>query len=387
MHYDYDLIIVGAGPAGSTMALFAARAGLRTLLLDKHTFPRDKICGDVIPPDVIPIIEELGLTSSLLARSPCCLKEWRVYADGDVLSWSGSEDTIVMPRRRFDAVLFEAAREVVDTLEGARVTSVLTDDGRATGVTGVYAGGQSFQFSGRVIAGADGYASIVARSMGVYRYLRDHMAVATRVYYRGVKQTTPGIEMYYDRRHWPDYFWIFPVGQDIVNVGYGRFLFHAESLSVRARHKALEQSPQLAARFAEAEALTPMKGWQLPLASTRRPIHGNGFVLLGDAAGLIDPFQGHGIDHAMRSGQLAAEAVAQACATGDVSAQGLASYAHAIDEIMGEYMAKRMKMRQYLPPNPWEQLFLKISLLSRFDRVLFSSQGVIRKQSEVEAMP
>ena len=264
MRYDYDLIIVGAGPAGSTMALFAARAGLQTLLLDKHTFPRDKICGDVIPARARPIIKELGLTSALSAHAHFQSEEWRIYADDEVLGLSAHPVTI--PRRKFDAILFEAAREVVDTLEGARVTSVLTDDGRATGVTGVYAGGQSFQFSGRVIAGADGYASIVARSMGVYRYLRDHMAVATRVYYRGVKQTTPGIEMYYDRRHWPDYFWIFPVGQDIVNVGYGSLLFQPGSTSIRTRHEALEQTPLLAARLAGAEVLTPLKGWQLPWA-------------------------------------------------------------------------------------------------------------------------
>lgn len=332
----YDAIIVGAGPAGSTCALYAARAGLNVLLLDKSRFPRDKICGDAISGKSVNYLEELGLIDQL-QQSP------QVAVDGIIFSAPNGKQVRVpfIPRENeavppgfvcrrliFDEILFQQAKKSVATIEAFKVTGLLKKNDQVCGISGVDETGRDKSFQAKVVIGADGYNSVISRLLGIYEHESRHWVVATRAYYRGVAQMMNAIEIHFVKDVLPGYFWIFPLDNGKVNVGIG--MLHRElrnrSISLRQAHLAAVNSPYFRERFENAELLGNISGWNLPVGSKKRRVCGDGYLLLGDAAGLIDPFSGEGIGNAMCSGKIAAGVLAEVCKGVDYSAQNLRRY-------------------------------------------------------------
>lgn len=407
--YDYDLIIVGAGPAGSIMALSAARHGLEVLLIDKAVFPRDKICGDAIPMDARPLLEAYGLSDAVRDVPHELVSRLSVVGADQCLNVATPPAGMLMcPRVHFDNVLFQAAKSVVDTCEGARVTGLLTravaagertvtaqrsGDGherrserQISGVELATRTGQRRRYASKIVAGADGCHSFVARSAGVYRRTSAHRGVATRGYYRGVSLGARNFEIHYFEDARPGYFWIFPVGCDadgspLVNVGVGMFAdARPLGLSVRDLHVRLLRSPRLRTQFTQAEQIGAIKGWHLPLASRRRPMHGHGFILAGDAAGLIDPLWGHGIDSAMISGDIAGEILAQVCRGDNYRAEVLQVYADAVWERLGAEFTRGHHARTACfedQISPSERDAPDDSRLARLNLHYFGGQGVL----------
>jgi len=381
MPYDYDLIIVGGGPAGATMALSAARQRLRVLLVDKATFPRDKVCGDAIPPRCRPVLDEYGLTAAVERVPHVRVTGERVFTAGENLRVGfGEHPQVICPRIHFDNVLFQAAKAQVDTREGCTVLDLLREDGQVCGIRAQMHRRAPLEITAKVVAGADGFNSIVKRRAGLYRYRRPHWAVATRAYYSGVPVSSTEFEVHYFDELWPGYLWIFPVGDGRVNVGVGLFptdrtQAHA---SLRDLHLTLVHHPSLGGRFARAKMEGRLRGWNLPLASTRRPLHGDGFILAGDAAGLVDPLWGHGIDNAMISGRMAGNMLAQVCRGDDFSAAALQPYADAVWEELGPYFkfARRFREQWQNPPARW-QAMSRLELLNKF---YFRNRGVVRRR-------
>ncbi len=381
MRYDYDLIIVGGGPAGATMALSAARQNLRVLLVDKATFPRDKICGDAIPPRCRPILDEYNLTAAVARVSHARVTGERVFAAGESLHVGfGDEAQIICPRLHFDNVLFQAAKTQVDTREGCIVSDLLREDGRVCGIRAQMRRGAPLDITAKVVAGADGFNSIVKRRMGLYHYQRPHWAVATRAYYRDVPVSSAEFEIHYFDELWPGYLWIFPVGDGRVNVGVGLFPTDRTQarISLRDLHLTLIHHPSLNGRFARAKMEGGLRGWNLPLASIRRPLHGDGFILAGDAAGLVDPLWGHGIDNAMISGQIAGKVLAQVCRGDDFSAAALQPYADAVWQELGPYFkfARRFREQWQNPPARWQSMS-RLELLNKF---YFRNRGELHRR-------
>ncbi|RMG68573.1 MAG: NAD(P)/FAD-dependent oxidoreductase [Calditrichaeota bacterium] len=336
MQTDYDVVIVGAGPAGSTTALYATQAGLNVLLVDKKQFPRDKICGDAISGKSITYLKELGLldcveraphrkVNSVLFSAPNG-KSVKIYFKPS--PENGNLHGYICRRLIFDNILFQAAQEKVDTVEGFTVTDVLRESGRVLGIVGRETGGASQEIRARIVVGADGFSSIISRKLGIYDMDPDHWIVATRAYYRGVSVDPEAIELNYIEDILPGYFWIFPADDGMVNVGLGMVHSRLKKKGIRLRYAHLEavKAPHFRERFEQAEQIGDIAGWNLPVGSKRRVISGDGFVLVGDAAGLIDPFTGEGIGNAMCSARIAARVIAEALSDGDVSAARLATY-------------------------------------------------------------
>lgn len=377
MTYDYDLIIVGGGPAGATMALSAARQGLAVLLADKARFPRDKVCGDAIPPRCRPILDDYRLTEAL-RQAPHALVHGEVVQKGTEQLRVTFEDgpQLIARRLHFDNVLFQAAKAVVDTRQACRVTDVLRDNGQVYGIEATTGRGKPQRITAKIVAGADGFNSIVGRRLGLYRYNHRHWAVATRAYYRGVPVAANEFEIHYFDDIWPGYLWIFPVEAGWVNVGIGQYPSHrSERVSLRELHLRLIAHPSLGSRFAQAEQIGPLRGWNLPLASIRRPLHGNGFILAGDAAGLVDPLWGHGIDTAMISGQIAGEVLAPICRGSRYGAEQLQVYADAVWQTLGPLFSfsQRFRERWVSPPPRWQSL----SPLEALNKFYFRNHGTL----------
>jgi len=362
------------------MALSAAQQKLRVLLVDKATFPRDKVCGDAIPPRCHPILAEYGLTTAVERVPHAWVTGERVFATGEDLHVDfGDQPQFICPRIHFDNVLFQAAKAQVATREGCTVLDLLRDNGQVYGIRAQTSRGAPLEITAKVVAGADGFNSVVKRRAGLYRYRRPHWAVATRAYYSGVPVSSAEFEIHYFDELWPGYLWIFPVGDGRVNVGVGLFPTDRtqKHTSLRDLHLRLVHHPSLGRRFARAKMQGRLRGWNLPLASIRRPLHGDGFILTGDAAGLVDPLWGHGIDNAMISGQIAGKVLSRVCRGQDFSAAALQLYADAVWEALGPYFkfARRFRAQWENPPARWQQMS-RLELLNKF---YFRNRGVIRR--------
>lgn len=335
----YDVAVVGAGPGGSTAAAFLSRAGLKTLLLDKAKFPRDKSCGDAVCSKSVRILKELGLDAEV-RRKVFARSAGQVFVSlqGDALRLPfahlvpdplGSGGLVreptpayVIKREIFDDVLFQHASHLphVTALEEFSATGLLREGDAVRGVVGIDREGREQRFPARVVIGADGAMSKVAEGVGAYdfrRKRRDHWIAAFRIYYEGVRDLKE-MEIHFLDGLMPGYFWIFPVGGGIANVGAGMIesrLNGAGGKKVnlrKATYEVIANHDRFRQRFALArEVEGSFRGWQLPCGSERRRLAGDGWMLIGDAASLIDPFSGEGISNAMHSAQLAAEAAAE----------------------------------------------------------------------------
>jgi menaquinone-9 beta-reductase len=211
------------------------------------------------------------------------------------------------PRRNFDNLLFEHAKEFpnIHFEENCNAINIQIIDNKAIIQT------EKDTFESQIVLGADGAHSIVGRKLGEIKLDKHYHIAALRVYYENIKGLEDDlIELHYLKEIIPGYFWIFPLPNNRANVGLGMpsDLISKGNLNLKAKLAAiLENYPVLKERFKDAKALETVKGFGLPLGGKKNKISGERFLLLGDAASLIDPFTGEGIANAIRSGRVASE--------------------------------------------------------------------------------
>ena len=342
-----DICILGAGPGGATAALHLANAGHRCLLLDRAAFPRDKICGDALSGKVLMELKRIDeALPGRLAAAPIQVPSWGI----DFFAPNGRRLAIpfkpkfdkaadrpaghVAKRLDFDNFLVEEVRQRPE-IDFRENVDVARTERTAAG------GWQLFDKAGQLLAEcrlllvANGAQSAFARQVAGHALEPDHHCAGLRTYYRGVTGLSPDnfIELHFIKDFLPGYLWVFPLPNGQANVGVGMLskTVAARKINLRQRlDEILATHPALAPRFAQAERLGPVRGFGLPLGSKRRPLSGPGYLLLGDAGSLIDPFSGEGISHAMVSGRHAASWAAQAVAKGDCGPAFLKNYDQAV---------------------------------------------------------
>lgn len=310
-----DVAVVGAGPAGAATALYAAKAGLDVTLIDKRTFPRDKICGDAVARKSLSHLRELGVLERVQATTHQPVGRAVLSSPNgkevtiDLSSREEPEPHMVCRREIFDNAIVEAARTQCTVQEGVAVSDVVRSNGRVTGVTLQ----DGSEIRARVVVGADGFDSVVARRLGFYKHDSSRWFVATRGYYRGLDVPAGTVEVHFFEETLPGFLWFFPTGDGITNVGLG--LVHIDlkrrHAKLRDVHESVIASPRMKERFRHAERIGEVHGWNLPTPDTSRTLAGDGFLLVGDAAGLVDPFSGEGIGNAFDSAKVAAAVIAE----------------------------------------------------------------------------
>lgn len=344
----YDVIIVGAGPAGSTAALYAHRLGLNCILLDKAVFPRDKICGDALSGKSVRLMRELNLLEGVEKLEGSEINRITFgspsHSQFDVhLKGNKNNDFItkgyVVPRKIFDNFLFKKADELTETRQGFTVNDIIYENDNISGVKGTNIEGKEEILNAPVIMGCDGANSIIARKLGLYEMDMENTAVAIRCYYEGVEGLSNQIELHYVSEVKPGYFWLFPAGNGKANIGIGLSKNDAkkEDRTLRQIMDEIVQSDYFRSRFGNARPLEKPVGWNLPLGRIQRKNHGNGFMLLGDAAGLVDPFTGEGIGNAMVAAKYAMQVASKAKNHKDYSERSFSEYDQLLwDDIGGE---------------------------------------------------
>ena len=295
----WDVVVVGAGPAGSAAALGALSEdrSLRVLLLDRSTFPRDKSCGDGIAPHVLDALCAVGADDVVDGWTPIHQLE---LSHGDVrVEGRMAREVHVVPREVFDARLVERAVAAGAVLRQHRATSVTTDPPLVSG-----------ELRAEVVIGADGAHSLVREALLGRR--RESRALAIR----GYAPTTPALSgrqviRYGDRRQ-PSYAWAFDRGDGLANVGYGELLPGEDRGQQPSRQLLLEQLETLVPGAAATG--TGWRGHHLPLSSWRWDQPDGPVLLAGDAAGLVNPMTGEGIYYAVATGLAAGRTAARAVA-------------------------------------------------------------------------
>jgi len=330
----HDVVIVGAGPGGSAAAYYLARQGLDVLLLDKSDFPRDKTCGDGLTPRALYVLEDMGVLEEVAGFA------WRINglelhaARGEVMRAPIPEKDgypnhlLIAPRLRLDDTIRRRALAAGASFHGSvRVTGVERENGHVV-VRGIQ-GGKSRAYPGRVVILAVGANLRLLQRLGLLKRT-PRMILAARAYYEGMNGLTDRVQAHFENVPLPGYGWVFPLSETSANVGVGfwqsRVPWRKLPASGGVAMNDFLCNGKLRAMMNGAEAVGPVKGFPLRIDFASAPTYSDGVLLVGEAAGLVSPLTGEGIDFALESGKMAAEFLLGAFQRGDLSTRVLAGY-------------------------------------------------------------
>ncbi|GLX96235.1 geranylgeranyl reductase family protein [Herbidospora sp. NBRC 101105] len=345
---DADVIVVGAGPAGSTTAFYLAQSGLSVLLLEKTTFPREKVCGDGLTPRAVKELLAMGVN----VDAPGWIRNKGLRVVGGGLSFeldwpelsSFPDFGLVRTRKDFDVILADhAVSKGVTLLQGVNVTAPVIDE-RSGHVVGVKtASGDVYR--SRLVIAADGNSTRISLAMGLHKREDRPIGVAVRTYYKSPRHTDDYLETWLElwdgERLLPGYGWVFGVGDGTSNVGLGLLNTSEAFKKIDYRDLLRRWTKNMPAEwgFVEENMVGPIRGAALPMAFNRQPHYTRGLVLVGDAGGMINPFNGEGIAYAMETGRIAADAVVTALAQPTPAARErvLRAYPRILKDAYGGY--------------------------------------------------
>jgi len=305
----YDVAIVGAGPAGSTAAYFLATGGLRVALLDKFDFPRDKTCGDGLTPRALGVLDAMGVLPQVEQGAyPCVALTVR---NSDEVTYrielSGPEDPprriLIVPRLRLDDILLQhAVKAGAHFIPNAKVENLAQENGHV----GLWMeGGRSMDSALAIIA--TGANTALLRKVGLLTHTPPSN-LAARAYFENVEGLNDTIVLFFDGVERPGYGWVFPTANGAANIGCGVFFDSHTPQPTHLRHL-IQSHPYLQRILRNARQVGPIKGHPLRTDFSRSLTGRDRILVTGEAIGLVNPITGEGIDYALESAQLAAEAI------------------------------------------------------------------------------
>lgn len=359
---DWDVIVVGAGPAGATTAVALTQKGYDVLLLDRAEFPRDKTCGDAVPAGAIEALWRLGAKEKVaqaVARGEFYPVEGMVLASprgyelrAPFASGARGSDSYVAPRIYFDALIQQHAIDCGAAFRVMQVKEPILENGRVVGVR-ARGNGRDEELFAKMVVGADGVTSAIARALRPKenQHIDHHRAIALRAYIDDIEEIPRMVEFYLYKDILPGYAWIFPLGNNRANIGLGMRLDHFRNEKRMKLEEMLAEfleMPMIKPRLKNGGQLHDVATWQLNFGSQKHLQHTfDGALLVGDAAGFINPLTGGGIHNSIISAELAALTIDEALRRGDVSRASLLIYEQRCHEAMWDSMKTSYRYQRW----------------------------------------
>jgi geranylgeranyl reductase family protein len=342
-----DVLVIGGGPAGASAAYWLAKYGHEVTIVERKSFPREKTCGDGLTPRAVHQLNEMGLGDQLAQFHK--YNGLRATGMGRQLELQWPSHPVypqygyVVRRRELDTMVARNAVAAGATLlEGHEALQPIVDRGFVRGAIVQPPEGEPIEIRARYVVVADGANSRFGRSLGTFRTREWPYGTAIRTYWETPRHAEPWIESALDVKDrngnpMPGYGWIFPVGDGTVNIGVGLLSTFREFKSVNTTHLLDAYAHQVADRW-EIQPDHPeckATSGRIPMGGSVGPKAGPSYLVIGDAAGSVNPFNGEGIDYAYETAHMAAQVLHEALDTGDPTT--LQRYPSMLDDEYGEY--------------------------------------------------
>ncbi len=368
----YDIAIIGAGPGGSSTAYFLSKYGFSVLLIDKTEFPRAKTCGDGLTPRALDVLADMGILGKIQQEGfridgihLFAPRKKRLYMPipqkGNLPNY-----LVTLPRLQLDQIIFEQAIEAGAIFQGNTHITQIKKIPQGVRITGKHKQ-HPLEIDARMAIIATGANLKLLRSSKIIQKAPT-MILAARQYFENVNGLSNNVEAYFDGIPLPGYGWVFPISETVANVGVGYWPHGI------ARHWKPENATQVFKNFIkletlremlnDAKAMEPIRGFPIRMDFTTAPTFGEGALLVGEAAGLVNPLTGEGIDFALESGKLAAGHIQHTFERGDFSPEDFLAY----DALLREHFQRLFIMLTRI-----RKLYINPLLISRF---LESAQNI-----------
>ena len=334
----YDVIVVGGGPAGSTLAWKLASKGVKTIVLDAAKFPREKVCGDYVEPRGLRILDQMGGLETLKATSPLPITHSSTYINSErryigKIPFYGVHETLpphgfIVPRDVFDSLLLEIAGQAGATIHQETYATGFTPTDSGVQVH-AQSKGKKRTYRARAMVGADGVNSVVARSAGLLAGDSRHIALSQRAYADGFDGGLGEAAFFFDADFFPGYGWMFPMSGRRVNLGVGILKETCQRDGIAVPELFREFFEKLIRSHPHCQHLKlcrPPIGGIVKTYGSAGPNYFDGGLLIGDAGSFVDPMTGEGITPAMESALIAARVISNALHSGRLDAEALSVY-------------------------------------------------------------
>ena len=387
----YDVIIVGAGPAGNTLAWKLASAGVKTIVLDGARFPREKVCGDYIEPRGLRLLDQMGCLSALEADSPLPIAYSSTYVDSERryigrIPFYGVQKHLpphgyIISREILDNVILERAQQAGAVVRQETYVQGFSAVRNGVTVEAKHHGNRVF-YRGRIIVGADGTNSVVARCAGILVNDSRHIALSQRAYAYDYDGRIGEAAFFFDRDYFPGYGWMFPMNGGRVNLGVGVLKETCQRHNIaipKLFHDFFEKLKRWHPRCRKLKLLRPPIGGIVKTYGGAGCNYFQSGLLIGDAGSFVDPMTGEGIAPAMESALIAAHVILSVLSSGRVNASSFASYETAFRNYFDPSMAITdlcaATLRNPYYWNSWKRALLRGCALAQNDLKFAATVG------------
>lgn len=373
---NYDIAIVGAGPAGLSAAIFLAEKGYKIALIDKKEFPKDKACGGAVSDRSLNVLSRMP--NNLYQEFMQIAEEssslgLRLFAPNyhyfDIKPKPEAHHqsvAYIIKRKEFDNFLFESLMRYKNVqFHKAKIKSVQISSEKASLDL------ENLQINTKIVVGADGTNSFIAKKLLPKSLSKPEDITAVRVFYENISgfDSENLAELHYIKNLVPFYFWIFPLPNNQYNVGLGlsKEILKKKGLKLHdILHEIIEKHPQISERFKNAKQISEVKAHNLPIFTNKERISGERFLLVGDAASMVDPLFGEGIGNALLSGELAAYHIDSIFDLGDFSAKNNLKYDQNIYKKMWAEVQIHYRLTKFFTKPFWYNYLIKKAGRSKY---------------------